>query len=158
VHDNSRPAIATISDLNPGLAYAAGVTNPTTAKPELRRFFHSIQKLSQVLQDEEKGTLNTVAMQQKLTQVNQLNSKVSQSAQKLGNRITKNPLSQWLQASASNQGHLSDVLDRAATATNRDILPPLKHAHRSVRQFNQHLLKINAKISQPAPAPAPANP
>lgn len=156
VQENSLPAIATLQDLSPGLAYAANVTNPATAKPELRRFFQSIQKISQVLQSQEKGTLGTVSLQQKLTQLNQVNSKVSQGASNLSNRITRAPLTQWLQANSANQGQISTVLDKAATATNRDITPTLKRAHHNVRQFNQNLLKINAKISKPTtPSPTP---
>ena len=155
IQDNSRPAIATLNDLSPGLAYAAHLTQPASAKPELKRYFQSIQKLSQLLRTAEQGALNTVSIQQKLTQFNQTNTKASQSAQAFSQRSQQAPLSQWLNANASQSTRITAVLDRATKATQGDILPSLQRAHNNMHHLNQQLTRINTKISQPPATPPP---
>lgn len=158
--ENIHPATDTLNQLRPGVAYAASVTNPITARPELIRFFQSIQKLSQVLNGQESGAMRTVALQQRLTQLNQLNSQVSQRTQNLSTRLTNAPISQWLQGTSNNKGinHFSATLDRATLVTSKDYTPALQHAHQSIRKFNQHLVQIKTKIAQPPVPPAQPNP
>ncbi len=153
IQDESHPAIATLNELSPGLAYAAHLTQPASAKPELQRYFLNIRKLSQLLQKEEQGTLSTISFQQKLTQLNQLNTRASQSAKTLSQHIQQAPISQWLKTNASQSTHLSTVLDRAEKATRRDITPALQHTHQQMHQLNQTLNRLNAKIAPPNPTP-----
>ena len=156
VHDSSQPAIGTLSELSPGLAYAASVTNPTTARPEVQRFFQSLHKFSEVLSGRGETALGTVAMQKRLTQINQINSQINSGITSLNGKFTTGSMSLWAQRNADNLSRISDSLDQAVVLSSRDYSPTLQKAQTHIRAFNRQLEQLNQQSSQQTPAQPPS--
>lgn len=159
VHDNAQSAEHTLNDLTPGTVYAQSVTNPITARPELHRFFLTLQKFGQMLQSQEQGVLSATNMQQYLTQLNQINSQTSGNLQKINTRVHQVPIAQWLQNISTQQTRFAQALDYTDTTLQQQRWPTtLPKARQNIRTFNQRLIQWNARVSGQAASTQSAPP
>jgi len=158
VHENVQPSLNTIQQLTPGVNQAISMTNPTTARPELRRFFQSLLQFSHFLQNPRNGMLSPIVLEKRLNQFNQINTQVVTKADDISQQVTHAHLGQRLQKFSNQTAHFSATMDRAAAVTSHDYQPALHNARRNVQSLNQQLEKLNAKITPATKGATPTAP
>lgn len=156
VHEDSTDTVETISQLQPGLQQAISLTNPTTAKPELQRFFANLQRLSKALQNPRYGALNPVVLNKRLAQFNQLDSQINQHAQSLSQKAQLVP--GQLQRLENQSTKISTGINKAAIVTSRDYSPQLLKTRHQIQAVNRSLQQFNQKLSHKAALTNPNKP
>lgn len=158
VRDNTTTGISTLGELTPGFAQAVSITNPTTARPELQRFFESLRRLSMVWQTPKQDIIGVNTLQRRLGKFNQWNTQLGRVSQSLAPKLQTAPINQCWQTAYSTTDHISSSLDRAARVTQGNYLPALKRSDGKIRELNLHLQQINAKLSNSQTKSTPTKP
>jgi ABC-type transporter Mla subunit MlaD len=146
ITENALSAIDTLSGLNRGSRNIVSMTQPEKLRGQVSQVLQTTQKLGRLFRAEATTTIQTITLQERLAQFNQINSQVSNRMQSLQQRVKDFPLTEWLQRIDTYQGGFADFVNKAHAFFATDRLPALKHARQSIQAFNCQLEALNTRI------------